>query len=85
MDRNYCLIVFIVYICHTVIHRKFKNVVYMKKKSMFKKRGRGNQRHYRVSCPQVLVIKLYTIYTSTVNREMELDGRTNSPIYLPQL
>ena len=27
MDRNYCLIVFIVYICH----RKLQNVVYMKK------------------------------------------------------
>jgi hypothetical protein len=56
----------ILYICHTIIHRKLQNVVYMKK-------------------IDVKVIKLYTIYTSTVNREMELDGRTNSPIYLPQL
>jgi hypothetical protein len=33
MDRNYCLIVFIVYtfVCHPVVHRKLQNVVYMKK------------------------------------------------------
>ena len=48
MDRNYCLLVFIVYICHPVIHRELQNVVYMKKKSMFKKKGGG-------SCPQVPV------------------------------
>ena len=41
MDRNYCLIVFIVYKCHTVIHRKFKNVVYMKKIDV-KKKGEGH-------------------------------------------
>ena len=32
---------FLLYICHTVIHRKLQNVVYMKKKSMLKKRGDG--------------------------------------------
>jgi hypothetical protein len=31
MDRNCCLIVFFLYICHTEIHRKLQNVVYMKK------------------------------------------------------
>ena len=43
MDRNCSLIVFFLYICHTVIHRKLQNVVYMKKKG-----GMGNQRHHRV-------------------------------------
>jgi hypothetical protein len=38
MDRNCCLIVFLLYICHTVIHRKLQNVVYMKKKLMLKKK-----------------------------------------------
>ena len=48
MDRNCCLIVFLSYICHTVIHRKLQNVVYMKKKLMLKKGGMGNQKHHRV-------------------------------------
>jgi hypothetical protein len=30
---------YLLYICHTVIHRKLQNVVYMKIKSMLKKRG----------------------------------------------
>ena len=39
-----------------VIHRKLQNVVYMKKKSMLKKRGeRSHQRHHIGSCPQVPV------------------------------
>jgi hypothetical protein len=43
MDRNYCLIVFIVYtfVCHPVVHRKLQNVVYMKKNRCLKKRGGG--------------------------------------------
>ena len=36
MDRNYCLIVFIV--CHTVIHRKLQNE-YEKKIDVQKKKG----------------------------------------------
>ena len=54
MDRNYCLIVFIVYICHTVIHRKLQNVVYMtesmikkKKKKKKKKGGGGGGQHLK--------------------------------------
>ena len=31
----------LLYICHTVIQRKLQNVVYMNKKSMFKKKGEG--------------------------------------------
>ena len=47
---------FLLYKCHTVIHRRLQNVVYMKKKkSMLKKRGKGNQRHHIGSCPQVPV------------------------------
>jgi hypothetical protein len=52
MDRNYCSIVLYyvrnpawiettvrLYICHTVIHRKLQNGVYMKKKIDVKKKG----------------------------------------------
>ena len=42
---------YLLYICHTVIHRKLQNVVYMNKKSMFKKKREGNIG----SCPHVLV------------------------------
>ena len=51
MDRNYSLIVFIVYMSSSDTYRKLQNVVYMKKKSMFKKKGGGsNQRHHIGSC-----------------------------------
>jgi hypothetical protein len=40
----------------------------------------------RISLPEKLQIngqiKLYTIYTNTVNRQMELAGRTNYHIYI---
>jgi hypothetical protein len=53
MDRNCCLIVFFLYICHTVIHRKLQNVVYMKKKLMLKKKEGWAIRSTIGSCPQV--------------------------------
>ena len=40
MDRNYCLIVFIVYMSYSDTY-KVANVVYMKKKSMLKKKRGG--------------------------------------------
>ena len=59
MDRNCCLIVFLLlYICHTVIHRKLQNVVYMihEKKLMLKKKEGWAIRSTIGSCPQVPVI-----------------------------
>ena len=56
MDRNCWLIVFLLYICHTVIHRKLQNVVYMKKKLMLKKKEGWAIRSTIGSCPQVPVI-----------------------------
>ena len=56
MDRNCCLIVFLLYICHTVIHRELQNVVYMKKKLMLKKKEGWAIRSTIGSCPQVPVI-----------------------------
>jgi hypothetical protein len=56
MDRNCCLIVFLLYICHTVIHRKLQNVVYMQKKLMLKKKEGWAIRSTIRSCPQVPVI-----------------------------
>jgi len=48
---------YLLYICHTVIHRKLQNVVYMKKKSMLKKKkkrgGIGSCPHVPVSSPPV--------------------------------
>ena len=44
IETTVCL--YVLYICHPVIRRELQNVVYMKKKSMFKKKGGG-------SCPQV--------------------------------
>ena len=46
IETTVCL--YLLYICPPVIHRELQNVVYMKKKSMFKKKGGG-------SCPQVPV------------------------------
>jgi hypothetical protein len=37
---------YLLYICHPVIHRELQNVVYMKKKSMFKKKGEGAVHKY---------------------------------------
>jgi hypothetical protein len=75
MDRNYCSIVLYdvrnpawiettvrLYICHTVIHRKLQNGVYMKKKIHVKKKGGSNIYKKKKkggnigSCPHVPVI-----------------------------
>jgi hypothetical protein len=37
IETTVCL--YLLYICHPVIHRELQNVVYMNKKSMFKKKG----------------------------------------------
>ena len=55
MDRNYCLIVFIVYMSYSDTQKVAKCCVH-EKKSMLKKRGMGNQRHHIGSSPQVPVV-----------------------------
>ena len=60
MDRNRCLIVLLLlYICHTVIHRKLQNVVYMiheKKLMLKKKEGWAIRSTIIGSCLQVAVV-----------------------------
>ena len=55
MNRNYCLIVFIVYISYSDTQEVAKCCVHEKKINVLRKRVRGNQRHYIGSCPQVPV------------------------------
>ena len=62
---------FLLYICHTVIHRKLQNVAYMKKKSMLKKGGMGNQRHHRVLSTSTCVWYLQTFLTVGISLEMQ--------------
>ena len=45
IETTVCL--YLLYICHPVIHRELQNVVYMKKKSMFKKKGEGPVHKYQ--------------------------------------
>jgi hypothetical protein len=44
IETTVCL--YVLYICHPVIHRELQNVVCMKKKSMFKKKGEGPVHKY---------------------------------------
>jgi hypothetical protein len=48
IETTVCLYLLYIHVCHPVIHRELQNVVYMEKKSMFKKKVGG-------SCPQVPV------------------------------
>ena len=59
MDRNYCLIVFIVYMSYSDTQRVAKCCLY-KKKSMFKKKRGG----IIGSCPHVPVVKPWHCYQS---------------------
>jgi hypothetical protein len=63
----------LLYICHTVIHRKLKNVVYMKKIDVKKKEGMGNQKHHRVlstsTCVKYLFCQvMYKFYTFNLSQ-----------------
>jgi hypothetical protein len=52
IETTVCL--YLLYICHPVIHRELQNVVYIEKKSMFKKKEGG-------SYQQVPVVKMFCI------------------------
>ena len=55
-------------ICHTVIHRKLQNVVYMKKSRCLLKKKRKKKGGNIGSCPQVPVMLYVVLTMPTLNK-----------------